>query len=298
MTRRKESAFFAVDTHTGQVQHPADNNTRILISSRALGWRGLAAESGLSTNFSTDGMAISGHCVVLNLSDQPLQMEIKNGTRGFIRERVEPQGIRISPALFEVKLRKPRPDHWGAVVIDAAVVDALMGRPVEPRAEIIGLDAGLYSASMALLQEADAGGPSGQLFVDGLMIAIASQLARRAGVDPRLPMENLGPKRLKLVVSFIEDAIGDSLTIETLARVAGLSPAHFAREFKRQMRETPHQFVMRRRLERARQLLLQGLRLADIARLCGFADQAHLTRRFRQHFGAPPGTFARDKAGD
>ncbi len=94
------------------------------------------------------------------------------------------------------------------------------------------------------------------------------------------------------MIEAIEDRIA-SLTVGELAAVIGLSPAHFAREFKRATRETPHTFVLRRRLERARQLLIEGCPISEAAQRCGFSDQPHLTRAFKERYGLSPGVFVR-----
>lgn len=103
----------------------------------------------------------------------------------------------------------------------------------------------------------------------------------------------LVPDRLRLVIERIEDLLGAAVTVEELAAIADLSPAHFARELKRCTRETPHAFITRRRLERARQELMNGKSIVAVAHDLGFCDQAHLSRLFKRHFGVTPGVFVR-----
>src|SRR5262249_21940724 len=75
-----------------------------------------------------------------------------------------------------------------------------------------------------------------------------------------------------------------------------LSVAHFARGFKRTLGEPPNAYLTRLRLERARNLMLfSDLSLAEVARACGFADQAHFSRRFRQRTGQSPGAWRREQ---
>jgi AraC family transcriptional regulator len=81
--------------------------------------------------------------------------------------------------------------------------------------------------------------------------------------------------------------------VTELAACAGLSPYHFARAFKRSTGESPHAFVLRRRIIRARQALAEGLPLAETAALCGFSSQSHFTERFRAQTGITPGRFLR-----
>jgi len=92
----------------------------------------------------------------------------------------------------------------------------------------------------------------------------------------------------------IDAALETRLTIETLAREVGLSPAHFARAFRESLGRAPHQYLLARRLERARRLLeTTSATLSDIAQRTGFADQAHFTKLFKRAFGTTPGALAR-----
>jgi AraC family transcriptional regulator len=79
-----------------------------------------------------------------------------------------------------------------------------------------------------------------------------------------------------------------------MAGLLGLSPYHFARMFRRAVGVPPHQYVLQRRVERAKGLLLAGrLGLSDVALAVGFSDQSHLTRVFRRAVGITPARFRR-----
>ena len=83
------------------------------------------------------------------------------------------------------------------------------------------------------------------------------------------------------------------------AAVARRSTAHFCRAFRRTFGQTPHAYVTTRRLERAKSLMLESHeQLSVIALLCGFTDQAHLSKLFRQHTGEPPGAWRRRRASE
>lgn len=104
----------------------------------------------------------------------------------------------------------------------------------------------------------------------------------------------LSPAALRRVVDFMDANIDQPLAIDDLAAVAGLSAFHFSRMFKRSTGESPHGFVLRRRIERAKGLIEGGRdSLADIAVSCGFSGQSHFTARFRQVAGVTPGQYLR-----
>ena len=94
--------------------------------------------------------------------------------------------------------------------------------------------------------------------------------------------------------TYIENHLGESIQVSHLSGIARRSTAHFCRAFKRTFGQTPHAYVTARRLHRARGLMLESEEpLSVIALLCGFTDQAHLSKLFRQHTGETPGAWRR-----
>jgi AraC family transcriptional regulator len=98
------------------------------------------------------------------------------------------------------------------------------------------------------------------------------------------------------VRSYVDGHLGERIRVTNLSAVAQLSTAHFSRAFKRTFGESPHAFVIRRRLECAAHYLLHTeASVSDIALRCGFADQAHLCRAFRQATGLSPAIWRRTR---
>jgi AraC-like DNA-binding protein len=83
----------------------------------------------------------------------------------------------------------------------------------------------------------------------------------------------------------------DEPTLEALAHELGTHPSHLVRVFRREYGLPPHRYVVGRRLDRARRLLLEGMPIAEVATVVGFHDQSHLTRHFRTLLGTTPGAF-------
>ena len=99
----------------------------------------------------------------------------------------------------------------------------------------------------------------------------------------------LGPSRLRRVTELVHTKIEDELSINEMAESAGLSTAHFSQMFRRSTGESPHQFVLRQRVERAKEMLrTTGMRILDVAIACGFKTQQHFARVFRRMSGASP----------
>ena len=88
---------------------------------------------------------------------------------------------------------------------------------------------------------------------------------------------------------YIDEHLGEDLTLESMAAEVALSPYYFARLFKQAAGISPHQYVIRRRVERAKQLLeSQPWTVAQVAAAVGFCDQSHLARHFRRLLGRAP----------
>jgi AraC-like DNA-binding protein len=120
-------------------------------------------------------------------------------------------------------------------------------------------------------------------------------LGREAPCEAAVPqMGGLAPWQAKRISTYIEDNIDGAISIETLAAIAALSCSYLCRAFKVTFGEPPHVHVMRRRVERAKAMMLETREpLGQIATACGFSDQAHLCRLFRRAEGASPNRWRR-----
>jgi AraC family transcriptional regulator len=132
----------------------------------------------------------------------------------------------------------------------------------------------------------------------GSILKAASLL--RQQIDPPAPQEaSEGGERLlawqaRKVRDYIDSHITGPVLVADLCALVRRSPAHFARSFKRSFGESPHSFVVRRRVELAAQYMLTtDASLSDIALQCGFTDQAHLSKQFRQATGETPAAWRR-----
>jgi AraC family transcriptional regulator len=160
-----------------------------------------------------------------------------------------------------------------------------------------GLDLPQLRASMwAVDAELTAGAAGGRLAAGSLANVLAVHLIRHVLAPRRLTPGRDGalPRgRLRAVVEYIEEHLDASPTLEQLAAVARLSPYHFARQFKRATGLPPHQYVITRRVERAKQLLQGGgdFSLAQVAAYAGFSDQSVFSHHFKRLVGVTPGQF-------
>jgi AraC family transcriptional regulator len=150
----------------------------------------------------------------------------------------------------------------------------------------------------SIVSEID-GGVLDNLLVNALNTALAVRVARRFhGPMIRLaPAGQLSRDRLKRVRDYIEAHLASPLSLDELASIACLSPYHFARCFRRSMGVGPYRYVVKRRIDRARHLVLHSnMPLTDIAEAVGFDSQSSFTTRFSQEVGISPGHLRREGA--
>ncbi len=170
-------------------------------------------------------------------------------------------------------------------------------RRVEIRNRFQIRDLQLENICWALKAEMEANYPSGRLYTDSLAISVASRLVSTHSSVAQRPMTQsggLGGRRLKQTLAYIEDNLSEDLSLSRIASITGISPSHFKALFRESAGAPLHQYVVQRRVERAKDLLMQGkLSIAEIALVTGFSHQSHLARHMRRSVGLSPRAMKR-----
>jgi AraC family transcriptional regulator len=160
----------------------------------------------------------------------------------------------------------------------------------------------LLSALVKLLDSARGALPGGQLeakeFIASAAALVLAEIERDETKD-RTPVAatadtHLAPWQARRAMQFIDENLSRTIRIEEVAAVARLSVGHFSKAFRADFGVSPHGLVIRRRIERAKEMMLVTKQpLASIALSCGLVDQAHLTRLFRRLVGVTPARWRR-----
>jgi AraC family transcriptional regulator len=153
-------------------------------------------------------------------------------------------------------------------------------------------DPAICRIGLDLLAELQQPGFGSNLYGEALSQALAVQLLRRHSTLGRAPAagrDGLPAYKLRRALEYIDDNLSSDLSVEEIARAAATSPFHFSRAFKLSTGDPPHRFVLRRRVERAQDLLRSSdLPLVEVALAVGFASQAHFSTVFRRCSGMSP----------
>jgi AraC family transcriptional regulator len=270
-------------------------------SSGRLGWVGLEAaryRAARATEFSPP--AITHHRLVLFIRP-PEELDLRY--EGVRRNLPPPAGsISLVPAGSPSRWRPSGRRDFLHVYLEPGLVGRVAAEAfgLDPARLTVppldGLDLPHLRVAMEAVDAELTGGAGDRLAVQSLANVLAVHLIRHL-LEPRRPSRRpdgaLPRGRLQAVIDYVEGHLDASPSLDQMAAVARLSAYHFARQFKAATGLPPHQYVIARRVERARQLLQAGtgLSLADVAADVGFSDQSQFTHHFKRLVGVTPGRF-------
>ena len=179
-------------------------------------------------------------------------------------------------------------DH--ALVQNSAFELGIHPERIHFRPELTCRDPRMEHLLWALKLEIEADDPCGRLYAEGVGVALASQMVRRwSSKVPKASPGGLPPRILRRVLAYVSDRLAEDISLVDIAAEAGLSPSHFALLFKRSVGVSVHHYVMQRRVQRAVELLTHTTdAIGEIALLCGFANQSHMTSAVRRFLGVTP----------
>jgi AraC family transcriptional regulator len=153
-------------------------------------------------------------------------------------------------------------------------------------------DVQIEHIAWAMKGEMESGYPSGRLYLDSLAVALAVHMVRRHssmyvqanGRSARMP-----PAKLKQLLLFIDDHLTRDLSLNEVAQIAGLSVSHCSTLFRAAVGQSIHQYVLRRKVERAAWLLRESpMPISQVALETGFAHPSHLALHMRRILGTTP----------
>lgn len=138
-------------------------------------------------------------------------------------------------------------------------------------------------------------GARSRFYADSMATALSAHLLRYYSTRKHCFREHedgLSKQKLRQAIEYIQEHLSEDLSLNDIANELGMSQYYFCHLFKRSTGMSPHQFLIRQRVEQAKCLLKQPERtILSVAMECGFANQSHLARCFRQYTGINPNQF-------
>lgn len=276
------------------------DSPRLLLSSAGLGWESLTAEQWQYPALEPPERLVEAHEIVLPLAG-PSTLEWISG-RHWQKAEIPSGAFCFTPAGICLQKRWAAPSEDFIVrlapsVLTRAAEEMTGPRPVELLEQHGSDDPQIRFLGQALQAELASGTPSGRLFADSLAAAFAARLLASYSAYPILPKaagSGLSPSELRRALDYIQDNLACDLSLEGIAEAVGASPTRLKLQFKQSTGWSPYQYVLRQRVEYARQLLKRGgLTPGQVAVQVGFYDQSHLNRHFKRLVGVTPKEFQR-----
>jgi AraC-like DNA-binding protein len=186
-------------------------------------------------------------------------------------------GNNATPAGFRKRVLYVEP-----ALIDPALVGRAVDHPGWRDPRLRGVVDGIHRALVH---------PGDELDAEGRLAVVTDLLRARlaGGEDPAPPGDSPLARRLR---ELLDARLVEGIPLAEAAAQLGAHPSHLVRSFGKEFGISPHRYLTGRRLDRARGLLLTGMRPADVAGAVGFHDESHLTRHFRALLGTTPGRYA------
>ncbi|NJM49064.1 MAG: helix-turn-helix transcriptional regulator [Alkalinema sp. RU_4_3] len=269
-----------------------------LIDSYRTGWKGLTF-----THYCHPPHETMEHCLLqhsLVIADPKSCFQAERHVNGKFRQYAHGNGrVDIIPAFLDHRTNWDQEVEFSVIAICPTLLNQtaqeLRQREIELIPQFSIDDPVIRQLALALKTEIQTGCMSGRLYGESLGTALAARLLQNYAVN-KPPFEfkanGLSRSQLGRVIDYIQANLAQDVSILDLAIVTNMSESHFSRGFKRSVGITPYQYLMQQRVERARQLLNQQvISISDIALDCGFANQTHLTKVFRQMTGITPKAY-------
>lgn len=269
------------------------------------GWTGLRIVRFKVPEAATDRHVVAPHPIVSLLCEGEMASHMRMGLRE-TRAEVKADELMFYSGGKEIDYARWQTRNATLIAIELDPERLRMAAPDESRSperrlrgEPCFADPELGALVRMLWREGHDGCPHGRLFADSLCLGLAMHVYRRFGETRSERGEagaRLTQRQLQRIDEYIEAHLDQSIGLDDLAQAVGLSRFHFSRLFSNTLGRSPYQHVIRKRLERARHLLVSSeLSVAAVALSAGFSSQAHFSALCRRELGATPRSLRKSR---
>jgi AraC family transcriptional regulator len=276
-------------------------NKSLVSSSQSLDWRGVLVKQyqypSSATVCEMEIPALSEHWLTLPLGS-PAQLTQKRDNR--THESIVRRGHSIFTPAGQQSYWRGEPSDTDEIMLHIHLNPAMV-RQVAQTAGIDAIDLvncfskpdlRLHQIAMLLLSELNSDGIMGRLYVESLTQILVIHLLRNySSSTPQIALQHNGltNTQLRQTIDYIQAHLDQNLSLAEIAAAINISPTYFSTLFKRATGNSPHQYVIQQRIERAKVLLkTTDLAIASIAFQVGFSSQSHLTWHCKRLTGMTP----------
>jgi len=278
-----------------------------LLTSFQSGWSNIQLAYYRHPSLDLPEISSSQHVIVIPLKYQAVDLEYcweGRLQKFFYREQDIANGcIQFVPANLPVKSRSHTSAQGMELIhchLDPAFVATIAHESINPdRVELLQImkkaDLLLHQLGLALKSSLEEDGSDSRFYADAMATAMAAHLLRHYATRNhhfQQYEDGLSKQKLRQAIDYMQAHLDESLSLSAIANELGMSQYYFCHLFKRSTGMSPHQYLMRQRVERARHLLKQPEQtIISVAMDCGFANPSHFAKCFRQHTGMNPKQF-------
>jgi AraC family transcriptional regulator len=290
----RSEEFRLRDTH----QIATMPNHEMIVSSEGLGWTNVYAVIQREPAYNSYLDAVNDHLFIFHLKGS---VGIHWSTSGHnVDGRVTPGHYDFFPGREGVDVQLDGSIETMHLYLRRSIVDAviedMLGDPRQMTLNPVfnGSDPFLEQIAVSMRGALNDNSLASKLYVEQLSWTLAAHLVHSSSrrVPTSYTYGGLSKQQLKRVIDCIEVNMEKPLDLNDLSRAACLNPVYFGRQFKRTTNMSPHQFMIERRIERAKSLLATTSQpIAEVAAACGFCHQEHLSRVFRIRCGTTPSAY-------
>lgn len=295
---------FRVDETHGRALRTGN---RLIANSQDVGWRSLHAAILEESPFCATEPAI-GHPMLIYHLTRPTEVlrKIEGGPGN--RELIGPRRICLTPGEATTRWEHHGHPEILQVYVRSSIFQAAVSEIYNcdtAHAELVPrfavMDPMLEQIAIALTTALRDGTAGDGLYIDTLAQMMAVHLARNHSAQSRPgripPMQAISGWRMRRVIEYIEENLDGDLSLEAMAAEVDISPIYLARAFKAAKGQSPHRYVLSRRVERAKELLRNTeMQVVDVALSSGFSSQSHLSYWFQRHVGVSPAAYRQHRA--
>ena len=289
---------FRVEETHGRVLRAGNE---IISQSADIGWRSLFAAKFREAPLSVSEPAIGHPSLIYHLA-RPTDVCRRLGGERVERALIGPGRFCVTPGEVNAHWQHSGNPEILQLYLRQSVYDRaaeeMFGQtaPITPRFAIV--DPLLEQLALAVLNALRDGDADDRLYIETIAQLIGAHLARAHSARAKTHSQEASRStacrsaRVRHLLDYIEQHLGEDLSLEALAAEVSLSPLYFARAFRSAVGKSPHQYVVARRIEHARQLLAgTTMPIADISLASGFSSQSHLSNWFRRLVGVSPAAY-------
>jgi AraC family transcriptional regulator len=282
----------------GSCPFSVSDNLKIEATSYDLNLEGIIIRYGSISGFRATDLVAPFHAFLMNVSDHDIAWEISSGD-SLKQVLMEPNQIFFNPA--NVPFSRYTADYYEFILVLIEPEKLISSAQIVPNnytfTETYHIkDPNLEYIFKLLLSEIQAGNQNGKLFIENIVSILAFHFVKNYSKEqsPGL-VENVSgftSKELEKALYYIDKNISENFKIEKLAEEFGISKFNLIKRFKSSTNVTPHQFMIKKKLQRSKNLLKEGsLSLTDITYMLNFSDQSHFSNSFKKMYGMTPREF-------